>query len=130
LRAEAADAAEHFVKTIDQADATGNEKLLDDLYTEGAANLADGQKQLIRGRTANGVVSIKDTRVSDVAVQEVNLRTSRVRIVVTVLHGELREVKTGRVTKRVGRSVTPLVLGFERIDGRWLVSEVSVEGGS
>jgi hypothetical protein len=126
LRAEAAAAAETLVRTIDKADATGNPNLLDGLYTEGAASIADGQKQFIRDRTAQGLVSIKRSRITDVEVEDLTPSTARVRLVHTVVSGELREAKTGRVVKRVPGSVTPLLLSFERIEGRWLVSEVEI----
>jgi hypothetical protein len=126
LRAEAAAAAENLVRTIDQADATGNPELLDGLYTEGAASIADGQKKFIRDRTAQGLVSVKRSRITDVRVEEVTPSTATVRLVHTVISGELRDRKTGRLVERKPASVTPLLLGLERIDGRWLVSAVTI----
>jgi hypothetical protein len=132
LRAEAAAAAEHLFRKIDEADATGNPAVLDGLYTEGAKAVEDGQKQAVRKRLEQGLVSVRHSRVTDLRVEELTTDIARVRLTWKVLTVEIRDAKTKRLIERQPANQTPVLLLLERIDGRWLVGQLTItdEGGS
>jgi hypothetical protein len=129
LRAEAAAAAENLVRKVDEADATGNPAVLDGLYTEGAKAVEDGQKQAVRKRLEQGLVSVRHSQVTDLRVEELSPDVATVRLTREVPFSELRDAKTKKLVERRPGSVTPLLLVFERINGRWLVAKSRIEEG-
>jgi hypothetical protein len=131
LRAEAAAAAETLFRKIDEADATGNPAVLDGLYTEGAKAVEEGQKKSTRDRLAQGVVSVKRTRISDVRVDELTMDRALVRLKYQIVSADIRDAKTKKLVERQGSGpLNAVVLDLERIDGRWLVGRVNIEDQS
>jgi hypothetical protein len=128
LRAEATAAAETLFKKIDEADATGNPAVLDGLYTEGAKNVEDGQKKAVADRAAQGLITVRQSRVTDVQVEELTPQLAKVRLTWEILRGEIREKDSGKVRYRGPKSATPVRLVLERIDNRWLVGRLTLEG--
>jgi hypothetical protein len=128
LRAEATAAAETLFKKIDEADASGNPAVLDGLYTEGAKNVEDGQKKAVADRAAQGLITVRQSRVTDVQVEELTPQLAKVRLTWEILRGEIREKDSGKVRYRGPKSATPVRLVLERIDNRWLVGRLTLEG--
>jgi hypothetical protein len=127
LRAEAAAAAETLFKKIDEADATGNPAVLDGLYTEGANSLENAQKEAVRKRSAQGVVSVRQSRTVDVRVEELTPDLAKVRLTWEVPFSEIRDAKTRKLVERKPGTVTPVLVVFERIEGRWLAAQLRIE---
>jgi hypothetical protein len=70
--------------------------------------------------------------VTDLRVEELTTDIARVRLTWKVLTVEIRDAKTKRLIERQPANQTPVLLFLERIDGRWLVGQLTItdEGGS
>jgi hypothetical protein len=131
LRTEAEAAARNLFAKIDEADATGNPAVLDGLYTEGAKALKDGQKKAVTNRAAQGYVSVKNSQVSQVQADEVTPVTAVVHLTYQVFRADIRDAKTNKLIERQpGGKPTLFVVRFERINGKWLVARLNIEGNS
>jgi hypothetical protein len=127
LKAEAVAAVHNWIEAIEKADETADESVLDGVFVPGS-QLDQFERREAKSRAETGYVidPSVDFRVIDMKVFELDRMTAKVAGTTTHTAGVLRNRKTGKVLGREPAFRRHVEVRLERLDGRWLVADVTL----